>query len=162
MVTPPSSLALSALVRHCHSDLVQRASWSALPRWTRGALAAQIIVFIYGFTVHLAILLAGQAEVLDDELPGWLGAYFTSLTVLNLAAAVLLARRRIAGVVLGCAVLVSDAAANAYAVYGLGLGGNLAAAGQVIITVLAVLAVTTAPAVVTQLRSTSGTSSDVP
>lgn len=141
---------------------MQRASWSALPRWTRGALAAQIIVFIYGFTVHLAILLAGQAEVLDDELPRWLGAYFTSLSALNLAAAVLLARRRIAGVVLGCVVLVSDATANAYAVYGLGLGGNLAVAGQLIITVLAVLAVTTARAVVTQLRSTSGTSSDVP
>ena len=77
VVPPPPSLALSALVRHCHSELVQRASWSALPRWTRGALAAQIIVFSYGVTVHLATLLAGQAEALDDELPGWLGAYFT-------------------------------------------------------------------------------------
>jgi len=81
------------------------------------------------------------------HLPGWLGAYFVSLTVLDPLAAVLLARRRRSGVVLTVAVLVTDAVGNAVANYAYDgtVGVTAGRAGQAVITCLDVAAVAAAP-----------------
>jgi hypothetical protein len=64
--------------------------------------------------VHVVQLVdAGFAPY--PHLPGWLRSCFVGLTVLDPLAAVLLARARRSGVVLAGGVLVTDAAANAWA-----------------------------------------------
>ena len=73
--------------------------------------------------------------------PGWLAAYFYSLTVLDPLAAVLLLRGRRVGLPLAAGILITDAAANAYACYVLDEGGVAARVGQGVITVLALVAV---------------------
>ena len=75
---------------------------------------ATVLLLAYGTAVHVVQLLdAGLAPY--PGLPGWLRGYFVSLTVLDPLAAVLLARARRSGVVLAVGVLVTDAAANAWA-----------------------------------------------
>lgn len=70
----------------------------------------------------------------------WLMWYFSSLTVFDPLAALLLALRRLEGLLLGCVVLASDAVANGYANYVLdtAVGITPGRIGQAIITVLAV------------------------
>jgi hypothetical protein len=79
--------------------------------------------------------------------PDWLAAYFVSLTVLDPAAAALLLLRRRSGLILSCAVLLTDAAANGYANYVLDAadGITLGRIGQAVITVLAVALTAAAP-----------------
>ncbi|MFC0005218.1 hypothetical protein [Micromonospora siamensis] len=102
-------------------------------RWIAGGYAA---VLLYGGGVHVAQLLMGGRDPYPWA-PGWLAAYFVSLTVLDpLAAALLLGRRRL-GADLACLVLVTDAAANGWATYGLGGGGTAARVGQAVVTALA-------------------------
>jgi len=81
------------------------------------------------------------------EAPPWLRTYFVALTVVDLLAAVLLARRTRGGVVLAVAVLVSDAAANGWANYVLdpASGVTVGRVGQAGITVLAVAVCATTP-----------------
>ncbi|MCO1594004.1 hypothetical protein M8C17_02390 [Micromonospora sp. RHAY321] len=75
--------------------------------------------------------------------------YFTSLVVFDPLAAVLLALRRIEGLLLGCAVLASDAAANGYANYVLDTAPGITPGriGQAVITGLAVALIAAAPRV---------------
>ncbi|MEV5694609.1 hypothetical protein [Micromonospora globbae] len=116
------------------------------PRRVRLVVAAYLLVFAYGTVVHVLHLLTGGPRPYPS-LPAWLALYFTSLTVLDPLAAVLLWRRRTAGLVLACAVLVTDAAANAYANYALdpAPGVTPGRVGQAVITLLALALVGAAP-----------------
>jgi hypothetical protein len=69
--------------------------------------------------------------------PAWLAAYFASLTLFDPLAAGLLLARRASGLYLGSLVLVTDAAANGYATYGLDEGGGAARLAQAAISALA-------------------------
>jgi hypothetical protein len=73
-----------------------------------------VLVLAYGTVVHVVQLLAAGLDPYPG-LPGWLRGYFIGLTVLDPLAAVLLALAKRSGVVLAVAVLVTDAAANAWA-----------------------------------------------
>ena len=113
--------------------------WDGTPRPTRVVAAAAVAVLAYGTAVHVVQLVANGGDPYP-ALPGWLRAYFVSLTLLDPLAAVLLARRRRSGVVLAVAVLVTDAAANAWANYALDPAVGLTAGrvGQGVVTLLAV------------------------
>lgn len=89
----------------------------------------------------------------------WLAVYFTSLTVVDPLAAVLLCARRTAGLYLGVLVLVTDALANGYAVYGLPGAPPVARVSQVVVSTMAIAALATAPYVHRWLRP-SGTLDD--
>ena len=80
-------------------------------------------------------------------MPTWLAVYFVSLTVLDPLAAALLVRRRRAGLVLGCAVLVTDAAANGYANYAIdaSVGLTVGRVGHAVITLLALALLVATP-----------------
>lgn len=107
----------------------------------------------YGTIVHLIHLVSGGTDPYP-ALPAWLTVYFVSLTVLDPLAAGLLAVRRAAGLVLGCGILVTDAAANAYANYVLdpSEGVTPGRIGQAVVTVFAVALATLAPRVRPWLR----------
>ena len=108
----------------------------------------------YGAVVHVVHLVLGGWNPYPS-LPAWLAVYFVLLTLLNPVAAVLLLFRRRAGLVLGCAVLLSDAVANGYANYVTDAAAGLTAGrvGQAVITVLAVALLTTTPRLWPWLRS---------
>ena len=105
-------------------------------------------VFCYGTVLHVVQLATGGWDPYP-RFPGWLVAYFVWLTVLDPLAAALLWLRRRAGLALGCAVLVTDAAANGYANYALDTSPGLTAGriGQAAITVLALALLAAAPRV---------------
>ena len=73
-------------------------------------------------------------------MPSYLVVYFVSLTLLDPATAVLLALRRVEGVVLAALVLFTDALANAYANYVVddAAGVTPGRIGQAVISVLSV------------------------
>ncbi len=122
--------------------------WDGVPRRVRVVVTVAACVFVYGAVVHLGDLLGLRPGGPDPATtPTWLLLYFTSLTVFNPLAALLLALRRIEGLLLGCAVLVTDAAANGYANYVLDATGGITAGriGQTVITLLAVALVAAAP-----------------
>ena len=129
--------------------------WAGMPLAVRVVVAAAVTVFAYGTAVHLGQLAAGGWHPYRG-LPGWLAGYFVALTVLDPVAAGLLACRR-AGLVLGCAVLLSDAAGNGYADYAIRPGQGITAgrAGQAVVTVLAIALLAAAPRVWPWLRPTS-------
>ena len=108
---------------------------------------AAVGVFAYGGIVHLGDLLGVRPGGPNPSMPIWLMWYFTSLTVFDPLAALLLALRRIEGLLLGCVVLASDAVANGYANYVLDTapGVTLGRIGQAIITALAVALIASAP-----------------
>jgi hypothetical protein len=110
--------------------------------------AAAVAVFGYGTVVHVVQLATGGWDPYP-LLPRWLAAYFLLLTVLDPLAATLLWLRRREGLVLGCAVLVTDAAANLYANYVLDSGGGATAGriGQAAITALAIALLAVTPRV---------------
>jgi len=90
--------------------------WRGASQPVRVAAAVVVIVLAYGTAVHLVHLVSSGFDPYP-EAPPWLRTYFVALTVVDLLAAVLLARRTRGGVVLAVAVLVSDAAANGWANY---------------------------------------------
>lgn len=110
----------------------------------RLAVGALALVLAYGAAVHVGQLVAGGRDPYPWA-PTWLAAYFVSLTLFDALAAALLAARRRAGLRLAVAVLVTDALANAYAIYGLGTGGPPARVAQAVITALALAAAAAAP-----------------
>ncbi|MGC4839544.1 hypothetical protein ACLQ3D_34060 [Micromonospora vinacea] len=120
--------------------------WSGVPLAVRCVVAVAVLVFAYGTAVHVVQLLLPQFGP-QLALPGWLAFYFTSLTLWDPLAALLLAARRVQGLVLGCAVLVTDAAANGYANYVLDPAGGVTPGriGQAVITALAVGLVALSP-----------------
>ncbi|PZG09530.1 hypothetical protein C1I95_28935 [Micromonospora craterilacus] len=79
--------------------------------------------------------------------PTWLAIYFTSLTLLDPLTASLLFARRTIGLHFAILVLVADAAANGYAVYGLSGATPTSRISQAIISLLALATVITAPRV---------------
>lgn len=101
-----------------------------------------------GTVVHLVHLVLSGGDPYAS-LPGWLAAYFVSLTMFDALAAVLLLLRRRSGLVLGCAVLITDAAANGYVNYVLDASDGITAGriGQAVITVLALALLVLAPRV---------------
>lgn len=123
--------------------------WAGVPGWVRAAVSAAVCVFAYGGIVHVGDLLGIRPGGPAPSTPTWLMWYFTSLTVFDPLAALLLALRRRVGLLLGCAVLVTDAVANGYANYVLDSapGITLGRIGQAFITALAVALVAAAPRV---------------
>ncbi|MET7747580.1 hypothetical protein [Micromonospora sp. NPDC005367] len=88
-----------------------------MPRWVRVVVIVAGCVFAYGGIVHLGDLLGVRPGGPSPATPGWLMLYFAPLTVFDPLAALLLGLRRIEGLLLGCAVLSTDAAANGYVNY---------------------------------------------
>lgn len=132
-----------------------------MPRPVRVIVTAAVLVFAYGGFVHLIDLFGGRAGPLPST-PAWLSLYFVSLTVLDPLAALLLALRRVEGLVLGCVVLATDAMANGYANYVLdGTEGVTAGRiGQAVVAVLAVALVVAAPRIAPWLEPVSGLRGD--
>ncbi|MCG5469533.1 hypothetical protein LADH09A_003448 [Micromonospora sp. LAH09] len=120
--------------------------WGSAPLAVRCVVAAAVVVFAYGTGAHVVQLLLPQFGP-QLALPGWLTVYFASLTLWDPLAALLLVARRVEGLVLGCAVLVTDAAANWYANYVLdpAVGVTPGRIGQAVITALAVGLVALSP-----------------
>ncbi|WP_157740169.1 hypothetical protein [Micromonospora auratinigra] len=110
---------------------------SPLPRRARWLLAAGVALLGWGAAVHLVDLVVGGTDPYPWA-PAWLAAYLVSLTVLDpVAAALLFARRRL-GADLACLILVTDAAANGWAIYALDGGSTATRIGHAAVTTLAV------------------------
>jgi hypothetical protein len=141
---------------------VQPGRWDGVPAGVRRVVLVAVAVFGYGTVVHAVQLLAGGLDPYPG-VPTSLAVYFVSLTVLDPLAAVLLLLRRRAGLVLGCAVLVTDAAANGYANYAVGDVEGITAGrvGQAVITLLAVALLLAAPRLWPWLRPTARRGSPV-
>ncbi|MFF0153409.1 hypothetical protein [Micromonospora sp. NPDC005203] len=122
------------------------ARWRDAPLVVRLVVSVAVLVFAYGGLVHVVQLLVPTLRP-QLALPGWLTVYFVSLTLWDPVAALLLAARRVEGLALGCAVLVTDAAANWYANYVLdpAVGITPGRIGQAVITALAVILVALTP-----------------
>ncbi|MEU7918036.1 hypothetical protein [Micromonospora zamorensis] len=120
--------------------------WGSTPLAVRCVVAVAVLVFAYGSAVHIVQLLMPQLGP-QFALPGWLTVYFTSLTLWDPLAALLLVARRVEGLALGCVVLVTDAAANWYANYVLDptVGVTPGRIGQAVITALALALVALTP-----------------
>lgn len=112
----------------------------------RVVAAMIVLVLTYGTVVHVLQLVISRLDPYPD-LPGWLRTYFVSLTILDPLAAVLLAYRTRAGVLLAVTVLVSDAVTNGWANYVLDTasGVTVGRVGQAVITLLAIGACAFAP-----------------
>ncbi|MGC9665165.1 hypothetical protein ACNTMW_01255 [Planosporangium sp. 12N6] len=120
--------------------------WEGVPRRVRLIVGAEALVLGYGAGVHV-VQLASQGFHPYSWAPSWLAIYFTSLTLADPLAAILLWLRRTAGLYLAVCVLVTDALANGYAVYALQAGSAVAHASQAVISFLAVTALSTGPLV---------------
>ena len=121
-------------------------AWAPAPRAVRAVALGAVVVLGYGTVVHVVQLVAAGFDPYPEQ-PTWLRLYFVGLTVLDPLAAVLIARARRSGVVLAVAVLVTDAAANAWADHVVDDVGGLTAGrvGLAVITLLALVLVLTAP-----------------
>jgi hypothetical protein len=104
-------------------------------------------VFAYGTAVHLVQLASGSTDPYPG-VPIAIAWFFVALVVLDPLAAVLIARRRRIGLMLGATTLLLDSAANAVVNYpphdptgGLTAGR----VGQAVVTALAALLVLAAP-----------------
>jgi len=95
-----------------------------------------VVVMGYGGAVHLVQVTTGNWPPYSWA-PAWLAVYFSSLTMLDPLAALLLARRRAVGLYLVVLVLVTDAIANWYATYRLPHSNDVARIAQAVISVLA-------------------------
>lgn len=135
-------------VTRSDTETVRGRMWAGVPLAVRVIVGAAVAVFAYGTAVHLGQLAAGGWPPYRG-VPGWLAGFFVSLTVLDPLSAVLLACRRRSGLLLGCAVLLSDAAGNGYANYAIRSGQGVTAgrAGQAIVTILAIALLAAAPRV---------------
>ncbi|GIJ27437.1 hypothetical protein Vqi01_25990 [Micromonospora qiuiae] len=118
-----------------------------MPKWVQVVVFTSVGVFAYGGIVHLGDLLGVRPGGPNPSTPIWLMWYFALLTVFDPLAALLLALRRIEGLLLGCVVLASDAVANGYANYVLDTapGVTLGRIGQAFIAALAVALVAAVP-----------------
>lgn len=121
-----------------------RRRWRGVPRRIRLVAAVLVAVLSYGGVVHVVQLATGGWPPYQWA-PTWLAIYFTSLTFLDPLAASLLWARRTIGLYLGSLVLVTDAAANGYAVYRLSGATATARISQAIISLLALATVITVP-----------------
>ncbi|NJC72497.1 hypothetical protein HC031_22655 [Planosporangium thailandense] len=118
--------------------------WADAPRSVRLAVGAETMVLGYGAGVHV-VQFVGQGFHPYSWAPTWLAIYFTSLTLADPLAAILLWLRRAAGLYLAVCILVTDAVANGYADYELSIGSAVARVSHAVISILAVAALSTAP-----------------
>jgi hypothetical protein len=127
--------------------------WAGVPRRVRTTVAVTVAVFAYGTAVHVVQLLRGGFDPYPS-MPSWLAAYFVALTIADPATAVLLAFRRVEGLMMACVVLVTDTLANAYANYVVDEAGGITVGrlGQAVITLLTAALLIRAPAVAPWLR----------
>ena len=121
--------------------------WQGEPAWLRATVLAFVGLLTYATAVHVVQLRASDGHPYSN-VPGWLGAYFISLTLLDPLGTVRLARRRRSRVVLTVAVLVNDVVANALAnnLYDASPGVTVGRIGQAVITCIAIAAITAVPA----------------
>ena len=120
--------------------------WEGVPRSILLAVAVLVAVLGYGGVVHVVQLIIGGWPPYRWA-PIWLAIYFTSLTLLDPLAALLLWARRAIGLYLAVLVLATDAAANGYAVYSLPGATATARIAQALVSVLALVALIMAPRV---------------
>ena len=125
--------------------------WSGVPRRVRVIAALMVAVLAYGTIVHIVQLVAGWPRPYPWA-PAWLEAYFISLTLADALAAILTAARRLRGLQLAVLVLVTDAIANGYAVYGLGPPSAVAQVGQAVVSLLAIASLIAYPLIRPYLR----------
>ncbi|OZD07260.1 hypothetical protein CH275_08935 [Rhodococcus sp. 06-235-1A] len=103
--------------------------------------------FAYGTAVHLVQLLGGGGDPYPG-VPVAIAWFFVALVVLDPLAAALISRRRRVGLLVGAAVLLLDAAANAvvnYPPHDPAGGVTAGRIGQAVVTALAVLLVFATP-----------------
>lgn len=140
---------------------VRTRGWTGrTPRWVVALtmLYAAVLVLV-GAASHLADLLRDGLHPYDWA-PDWLNLYWSSLAVLDSAAALLLLRGRRAGVDLMCAVTVTDLAANWYAAYGIQHVDVSARPGLWRLAAFTLLTLTTGPFVRTRLHARHGRGCD--
>ncbi|MFD5190441.1 hypothetical protein ACFWMU_20215 [Streptomyces sp. NPDC058357] len=126
------------------------------PRWVVALVALYVAVLVAVGTVsHLADLLRDGPRPYDWA-PDRLNLYWTSLTVLDSLAALLLLRGRRAGVDLMCAIMVTDLAANWYAAYGIQHVGASDRPGLWRLAAFTALALATGPFVRSRLTRRGG------
>ncbi len=127
--------------------------WAGVPNRVRITVAVMVAVFAYGTAVHVVQLLMGGLDPYPS-MPSWLAGYFVALTIADPATAVLLAFRRVEGLVMACVVLVTDALANAYANYVVDQAGGVTPGrvGQAVITLLTAALLIGASAIAPWLR----------
>lgn len=130
----------------CHDVVVRRHRWEGVPPTVRFIVGVEATVLAYGAVIHVIQLVGGDLRPYSWA-PTWLAAYCTSLTLADPLAALLLWTRRRVGLYLGVSVLVTDAAANGYAVYCLPGGTATSRMAQVVIAALALAALITVPRV---------------
>ncbi|MFB7896959.1 hypothetical protein ACWD33_27050 [Streptomyces xiamenensis] len=85
-----------------------------MTRGVRAVLAVYIGVFVWGTLVHLVDLTGGGHSSYALDAPAAVRAFFVALVVLDPLVAVLLWRRRPAGVVAAGLVMGADLAANGW------------------------------------------------
>jgi hypothetical protein len=112
-----------------------RRRWFGTPRGIVLAVVAEALVLAYGAVVHLVELAGGWPPY--PWAPTWLTVYFTSLTVLDPLAALLLLARRSTGLYLAAFIFMTDASANWYASYCLPQGTVASRVAQAVICGLA-------------------------
>ncbi|MFR9776167.1 hypothetical protein ACL02O_08900 [Micromonospora sp. MS34] len=110
--------------------------WRALPRWARWTVGGYAALLAWGGGVHVVDLAVGGTGPYPWA-PWWMAAYLVSLTVADPVATVLLLARRRAGMDLACLILVTDAAANGWALYALGGGDAVTRVGHATATAVA-------------------------
>ncbi|MFE2294850.1 hypothetical protein [Streptomyces sp. NPDC059452] len=117
----------------------------AAPRWAVALVCviAAVLVLVGG-VAHLADLVRHGLRPYAWA-PAWLNLYWTALTVLDPLAALLLLRGMRRGLDLACAILLTDLAANWYAVYGIQHSGLAAEPGLQRLTAFALLVLVAAP-----------------
>lgn len=79
-----------------------------------------VVGFVIGTTTHV-LQLVNSGWLVFAAAPIWMIAYWTSLTLLDPLAAMLLLRARRAGLILATTIMLSDVAVNTHALYGLKL-----------------------------------------
>ncbi|WP_432483096.1 hypothetical protein [Kineococcus esterisolvens] len=126
--------------------------WAREPRWVQAAATALVLLLAWGGLQHLLDFLTGGWSPYAYA-PRWLATYWSALLLLDPLVAVLIARRRRAGLLLGPLIPLTDAAANGYAIHALGLGGPLAPIGQGVVSVVAIASTVLTPRL---LRLTNG------
>ncbi|MET8144758.1 hypothetical protein ABZU32_31030 [Sphaerisporangium sp. NPDC005288] len=116
-----------------------------IPRWAVALILVYVVTLVFVGTVsHLVDLARGGLRPYHWA-PGWLNLFWTSLTIFDTAAAALLILGRRVGVDLTCAIMVTDLAANWYAVYGIQHSDFLAQPGLQRLTTFALFVFVTAP-----------------
>lgn len=118
--------------------------WNREPRWVQAAATALVLLLAWGGLQHLLDFLT-DGWCPYAYAPRWLAAYWSALLLLDPSAAVLIARRHRAGLLLAPLILLTDAAANGYAIHVLGLGGPLAPIGHGVVSVVAIASTLTTP-----------------